>query len=153
MKDEYLLVLLFLIPCSGVRGESVTPRREASIEPEDVPADEVAGRMRRWREIYSEEMAPVRKEWSRVVWAIHRGLATDLPILCPEFRSRVSALDRQRLLSVADPFVKRNLDRGLALLDDAATYCRQDRYFALAFRLYKARHVILAVDRQVEKYR
>lgn len=109
--------------------------------------------MIQWKRIYSREMAPVRVQWSKVVGAIHDGRISELPLLCPTFRDRLQTLDRQTLFAVVDPVVRTWLGRGLVLLDGAASQCRSDRFFNLAFRLYKARHVIQAIDRRLQRYR
>jgi len=146
------MVVLVLIPCSGSRGNTDSPGEAISIRPADPPAAELLDKMIRWKRLYREEMAPVREQWSRVVKTIHEGRISELPLVCPDFRDRLEKLDRRKLYAVEDPMVRAWLGRGMALLDGAAGQCRSNRFFALGFRLYKARHVIQAIDRRLEKY-
>lgn len=146
------LILLMLFPLRGLIGQTDSPSSSISIRPADPPTAQTRDEMIRWRRIYGEEMEPVRREWSRVVRTIHQGRISELPQVCPAFQDRLAELDRGRLLAVADPVVKTWLGRGLVLLDGAAGQCRSERFFDLGFRLYKARHVIQAVDRRLERY-
>ena len=145
-------ILLLLIQPSGPSGGADSPTEEISIRPADPPTPEVLEEMIQWKQIYSREMTPVREQWSKVVGAIHDGRISELPLVCPAFRDRLERLDRQILCAVVDPVVRTWLGRGLVLLDGAAGQCRSDRFFDLAFRLYKARHVIQAIDRRLERY-
>lgn len=108
--------------------------------------------MARWRETYRQEMTPVREQWSRVVLAIHQGRISDLPALCPGFKSAVGALDRSSLLAAADPVVSANVGGALELLDLAVVKCRRRHFFDLSFQLYKARYLIEVIDRRLLKY-
>ena len=152
MSRVIVMVLLVLIPCSSSRANTDSPAEAISIRPADPPSAELLDKMIRWRRIYREEMAPVREQWSRVVKTIHDGRISELPLVCPDFRDRLEKLDRRKLYAVEDPVVRTWLARGMVLLDGAAGQCRSDRFFALGFRLYKARHVIQAIDRRLERY-
>lgn len=145
-----LVLLFFLVGTTSPATEVTTPR--ISLQPADPPTPELQRAMVRWRRSYRLEMAPVRRHWGRVVATVHNGRISELASVCPGFRQSLAELDRERLLEVADPVVRAWLSRGLALLDSAAHQCRRDRFFSLGFRLYKARHVIDAVDRRLEKY-
>ena len=85
--------------------------------------------------------------------AIHEGRITDLPAVCPGFKSSILALDRDALRAVADPAIRANIEPALDLLDRAAGKCHRSRYFDLSFQLYKARYLIGVIDQRLLKYR
>ena len=85
--------------------------------------------------------------------AIHEGRITDLPAVCPGFKSSILALDRDALLAVADPPIRANIEAALDLLDRAAGKCHRSRYFDLSFQLYKARYLIGVIDQRLLRYR
>lgn len=145
-------MVLLLLPAPGRRGEMDFALEVISVRPLVPDRPDMREEMIRWRKVYTQEMAPVREQWSRLVETIHRGRITDLPLVCPEFQDRLRRLDRRRLFTVVDPVVKSWLGRGLDLLDGAAGQCRRDRFFALGFRLYKARYVVESIDRRLERY-
>ena len=146
------MIVLALIPSSGPRAGTDSPEVAISIRSPDPPSAEVLSEMIRWKRLYKKELAPVREQWSRVVRTIREGRISELPLVCPDFRDRLERLDRQQLYAVVDPVVRTWLGRGLVLLDGAAGQCRSNRVFDLGFRLYKARLVIQALDRRLEKY-
>lgn len=106
-----------------------------------------------WKEAYRHQMAPVRIHMRRVVLAVHEGRISDLPAVCPGFRSAILALDRDSLLAAADPAVSANVQVALDLLDAAVGKCRRSRYFDLSFQLYKAQYLIEVIDQRLLRYR
>ena len=153
MARATVLLFLLSVPWPGLAGDEDSIRDSISLRAAEPPIGEIREEMIRWRVVYLEEMAPVREHWSRVVEAIHGGHITHLPLVCPDFQRHLREVDRQKLLTVADPIARIWLGRGLDLLDGAASRCRRDRFFDLGFRLYKARHVIQTLDRRLERYR
>lgn len=153
MPRAWISIVLLLSPLSHPEQSSDPSSRAIAIRPADPPSQELRDEMIPWLKFYVDEMAPLRRQWSRLVDTVHNGRISELPVLCPVFRHRLAELDRRGLLEVADPVVRTWLGRGLVLLDEAAGQCRRSRFFDLGFRLYKARHVIKAVDRRLEKYR
>ena len=153
MKRTMTSIVLIMIPLSVGGGDVDSPPETSSIRPADPPSRQVREEMVRWRLVYRKELAPVRKQWSRVVETMRAGRISDLPPVCAEFRDSVARLDRQRLNIVVDPMVRTWIGRGLVLLDGAASQCRRDRFFDLGFRLYKARQVIQSIDQRLERYR
>ena len=153
MGDAIILILLLLLTPAGSEGEIVHLQEGISYRRVEALDDEFQVQMIVWRQLYVAEMAPVREQWSRVVEAIHQGRISDLSLVCPEFRARIDGMNRKDLGRVVDPVVRTWLGRGLDLLNEAASLCQGDRFFALGFRLYQARHVIQAIDRRVLRYR
>jgi hypothetical protein len=109
--------------------------------------------MTSWLPLYEVEMTPVRREWHRIVLAVHEGRITDLAILCPVFQSAVADANRQALLTAPDRSVRVNLAAALDLLEVAATKCRRERFFALSLQLYKAGYLLGVIDKRLQRYR
>lgn len=151
MKDaihlRYHRIFRFLVPLL-----TLFTLEGFAVGPSGRPGAEMREEMAVWEEIYRHEMAPVRNHWSRVVLAIHEGRITDLPTVCPGFRSAIQALDRTSLLAAADPAVSANVRGALDLLDMAARKCHRNRYFDLSFQMYKARYLIEVIDRRLLRY-
>jgi hypothetical protein len=106
-----------------------------------------------WLPLYEAEITPLRREWHRIVLAVHEGRITELSMLCPDFQSALAAADRQVLLGAPDPLVRANVAAALNLLKVAANKCHRKRFFALSLQLYKSGYLLDVIDKRLQRYR
>ena len=86
-----------------------------------------------WLPLYEAEITPLRREWHRIVLAVHEGRITELSMLCPDFQSALAA--------------------ALNLLKVAANKCHRKRFFALSLQLYKSGYLLDVIDKRLQRYR